>query len=68
MDEFHKNTPVRGRASLKLSPKGVRFMKAKVIKLLHLLGVDVWILSLVEKLLKELNKKVKAWKRHIFLS
>ena len=43
-------------------------MKAKVIKLLHLLGVDVWILSLVEKLLKELSKKVKAWKRHIFLS
>ncbi len=37
-------------------------MKAKVIMLLHLFGLDVLLLGLVEKLLLELSKKVGALK------
>ena len=37
-------------------------MKAKVILLLHLFGLDVLLLGLVEKLLLGLSKRVAAWK------
>ncbi len=37
-------------------------MKAKVFMLLHLFGLDVLLLGLVEKLLLELSKKVGEWK------
>ncbi len=37
-------------------------MKAKVIMLLHLFGLDVLLLGLAEKLLLGLSKKLAAWK------
>jgi hypothetical protein len=37
-------------------------MMAKVIKLLHLFGLDVLLLGLLEKLLLELSKKLAALK------
>ena len=37
-------------------------MKAKVIMLLHLFGLDVLLLGLLEKLLLELSKMVGVWK------
>jgi len=37
-------------------------MKAKVILLLHLFGLDVLLLGLIEKLLLGLSKRVAAWK------
>ena len=37
-------------------------MKAKVIMFLHLYGLDVLILGLVEKLLLALSKKLAEWK------
>ena len=37
-------------------------MKAKVVLLLHLYGLDVLILGLIEKLLLGLSKKVAALK------
>ncbi len=37
-------------------------MKAKVITLLHLFGLDALLLGLVEKLLLELSKKVGGLK------
>lgn len=43
-------------------------MKAKVLKLLHLLGIDVWILDLVDKLLRELIKRIEAYKASLLLS
>lgn len=43
-------------------------MKAKVLKLLHLLGIDVWILDLVDKLLRELIKRIEAYKASLPLS
>ena len=43
-------------------------MKAKIVKLLHLFGLDVFLLGLLEKLLLELSKVVGAWKERIPLS
>ncbi len=37
-------------------------MKAKVIMFLHLYGLDVLLLGLVEKLLLALSKKLAEWK------
>ena len=37
-------------------------MKAKVILLLHLFGLDVLLLGLFERLLLGLSKRVAAWK------
>ena len=37
-------------------------MKAKVIMFLHLYGLDVLLLGLVEKLLLVLSKKLAEWK------
>ena len=37
-------------------------MKAKVILLLHLFGLDVLLLGLIEKLLLGLSKRVAVWK------
>ena len=37
-------------------------MKATVILLLHLFGLDVLLLGLIEKLLLGLSKRVAAWK------
>ena len=37
-------------------------MKAKVIMFLHLYGLDVLLLGLVEKLLLFLSKKLAEWK------
>ena len=37
-------------------------MKAKIVKLLRKLGVDVLLLGLVEKLLLVLSKKLAEWK------
>jgi hypothetical protein len=42
--------------------KKERIMKAKVILVLHLFGLDVLLLGLVEKLLLGLSKRVAAWK------
>lgn len=43
-------------------------MKAKVIKLLHLFGLDALLLGLLEKLLLELSKAVGAWKERATIS
>lgn len=43
-------------------------MKAKVIFLLHLFGLDVLLLGLVEKLLLGLSKSVAAWKDAAIIS
>ena len=52
----------------KITKKEYDFMKAKVLKLLHLLGIDVWILDLVDKLLRELIKRIEAYKASLPLS
>ena len=43
-------------------------MKAKIVMLLHLFGLDVLLLGLVEKLLLELSKKFGAWKERALSS
>ena len=37
-------------------------MKTKVVLLLHLFGLDVLLLGLIEKLLLGLSKRVAAWR------
>jgi hypothetical protein len=43
-------------------PKRREFMKAKVVLWLHLFGLDVLLLGLIEKLLLGLSKRVAALK------
>lgn len=39
-------------------------MKAKIVKLLRLTGIDVLVLGLIEKLALALIKKCTAWQVH----
>ncbi len=47
---------------IKITKKEYLIMKTKVILLLHLFGLDVLLLGLIEKLLLGLSKRVAAWK------
>ena len=59
---LHNCAAERFADSFKITKRRMDFMKAKVVLLLHLFGLDVLLLGLIEKLLLGLSKRLAALK------